>query len=65
MGGVDTRHLPCSPGVVLCGQLLLSFIERVGRQWTATWRKLGMHSSTQLSTELSSGVGRSVTRCIR
>lgn len=64
MGGVDARHLSSSVGVVRCGQHLLSFVTRTGRRWTAAGRRRGMHSGSQLSTELSSGVGRSVTRCM-
>jgi hypothetical protein len=64
VGGVDASHLSCSAGVVRCGQRLLSFVMRIGRRWTAAGRGRGMHSGSQLSTELSSGVGRSVTDCI-
>jgi hypothetical protein len=64
VGGVDTCHLRSSAGVVPCGLLLLSFVVRTGRGWTVAFLRRGMHSGAELSTELSSGVGRSVTRCI-
>lgn len=61
MGGVDTRHLSCFAGVVPCGLLLLSFVAGTSRRWTVAFLRRGMHSGAELSTELSSGVGRSVT----
>lgn len=58
MGGVDARRLPSSAGVVRCGVHRLSFGRRASRRWTTMVHRAAIHSGSQLSTELSSGVGR-------
>jgi hypothetical protein len=58
VGGVDARRLPSSAGVVRCGAHRLSFGWRAGWRWTAVVHRGAIHSGPQLSTELSSGVGR-------
>ena len=60
MGGVDTCRLPSSTGVARCGKHKVVICAAHGPAVDSPPHPAAMHSGAQLSTELSSGVGRSV-----